>query len=189
MGCKFYQCSTPFMIADLHKLFPKQNFAALSVTDFPADLAMYFIINGAKSYANLLEGPEQFYKGLNEIRDGKEYISPEVQNRIDIRSNYPEPSGHLTPKQIEVLRLLANGFTGKEIADVLHISERTVDTQKTSLYTALNVRNENEAVRAALFLGIIKQDEMDFFGGNYTLNPKPSKQNTKNTKRGRTLIL
>ena len=58
MGCKFYQSETPFMMASLHKTFPKLNIAVVCTTDFPDDLAMYFIINGARSYVNLLEGDE-----------------------------------------------------------------------------------------------------------------------------------
>jgi DNA-binding NarL/FixJ family response regulator len=165
------------MMAKLHKQFPKQNIAALSVCNFPADLAMYFIINGVKSYVNFLEGPEQFYKGLEQIREGREFISMEVQKHIDIRSHYPEPSsGNLTGRQIEIIRLIANGFTGEEIGDVLHISERTVDTMKTQIYTALNVRNENEVIRVALYLELINVEELIFFGGNYVLNPKPPKK-------------
>jgi DNA-binding NarL/FixJ family response regulator len=176
IGCKFYQCCTPFMLADLHKQFPKLYIAAISITDFPDDLAMFFIVNGAKSYVNFWEGPEQFRKGMEEIRDGHEYISPEVQKRIDMRSSYPNPTGTLTDRQIEIIRLVANGFTGSEIADTLHISERSVDNRKSEIYTALNVRNENEVIRVASYLGIVKSDELQFFGRNYELKPLPEKQ-------------
>jgi DNA-binding NarL/FixJ family response regulator len=176
IGCKFYQCCTPFMLADLHKQFPKLNIAVVSVTDFPDDLAMYFIVNGAKSYVNFWEGLEEFRKGMEEIRDGHEYVSPEVQRRIDMRSSYPNPTGSLTDRQIEIIRLIGNGFTGLEIADTLHISERSVDSRKSEIYTALNVRNENEAVRVALYLGIVKQNELNFFGRDYELKPLPEKE-------------
>ena len=172
----FYQCCTPFMMADLHKQFPKLYIAAVSLTYFPDDLAMYFIINGVRSYVNLWEGTEQFYTGLEAIRKGREYISPEVQRRMDIRNIFPEPTGKLTCRQIEIIRLVANSFTGAEIADTLHISERSVDSRKTEIYTALNVRNENEVIRVAIFLGIIKADELYFYGRDYVLKPLPPKK-------------
>jgi DNA-binding NarL/FixJ family response regulator len=104
----------------------------------------------------------------------------EVQKHIDMRGSYPEPSsGNLTDRQIQIIKLIANGFTGEEIADVLYISERTVDTMKTQIYTALNVRNENEVIRVALYLELINPEELIFFGGNYLLNPRPPKQQTK----------
>jgi DNA-binding NarL/FixJ family response regulator len=183
IGCKFYQCCTPFMLADLHKQFPKLNIAVVSVTDFPDDLAMYFIINGAKSYVNFFEGPEQFYRGLKEIRDGNKYVSPEVLRRIEVRGYDPIPTGILTDRQVEIIRLVANGYTGAEIADTLHISERSVDSRKSEIYTALNVRNENEVIRVAICLGIVKPEELHFFGRDYRLKPLPEKQNGKEKKK------
>jgi DNA-binding NarL/FixJ family response regulator len=137
---------------------------------------MYCIINGAKSYVNFWEGEEQFYMGLKEIRAGHEYVSPEVQRRIDMRSYYPNPTGRLTNRQVEIIRLVSNGFTGAEIADVLHISERSVDSRKTEIYTALNVRNENEVIRVAIYLGNVKTDELNFFGRDYELKPLPERK-------------
>jgi two-component system response regulator NreC len=175
MDSHFYQCCTPVMIADLHRLFPKLNIAVVSTGGFPADRAMYCIVNGARAYVNLEEGSEQFYKGLEEIRNGKTYVSPEVQKRFDIRSSYPMPSKKLTAREEEVIRLLANGYKGEEIADALHISLRTVDAHKVSIYNSLCVRNENEVIRAAIYLGIIDPKELDFYGRDYALNPKPEK--------------
>ena len=186
MGSDFYECCTPFLLRDLHEYFPKLNIAVITLTDFPADLAMFFILNGAKSYIDYWEGqgPEPFYKGLDEIREGREYISPEVQRRIEMRSDYPDPSGILTKKQIEIIRLIANGFTGAEIADTLHMSERSVDNRKSEIYKALNVRNENEVIRVALCLGLIKPEELHFFSRNYELKPLPprTKSNEKRAK-------
>jgi len=172
MGSLFYQCCTPFMTADLHRQFPKLNIATVSLSCYPDDLAMYFIINGARSYVNLWEGVEQFYKGLNEIREGREYVSPGVQRRIEMRSYYPAQTGILTGRQAEIIRLVANGFTGAEIAGTLNLSKRSVDSRKSEIYTAMNVRNENEAIRAAIHLEIIKPEELHFFGGDYELKPK-----------------
>ena len=183
IGCKFYQCCTPFMLTDLHKQFPKLYIAAVALTDFPDDLAMYFIVNGARSYVNVLEGLEEFYKGLKEIREGREYVSPEVQRRIDMRSCYPEPTGRLTDRQVEIVRLVANGFTGVEIAETLGISERSVDSRKVEIYTAMNVRNGCEAIRAALYLGIIKPDELQFFGRAFELKPLPEKKEKRTEKK------
>jgi len=100
LGSMFYQCCTPYMTANLHRCFPKLNIAAVSLSCYPDDLAMYFIINGARSYVSFWEGDKQFFKGLEIIRQGREYISPEVQRRIDERSEYPEPTGKLTGRQV-----------------------------------------------------------------------------------------
>ena len=92
-----------------------------------------------------------------------------------MRDVSPKPLGDLTDRQVEVIRLIANGFTGVEIANVLYTSKNTIDNYKSDIYAALNVRNENEVIRVAIFLGIIKPEELNFYGGNYVLRPKPAK--------------
>jgi len=181
IGSSFYQCCTAFMLAELHNNFPRLNIAVVDVFDYPTDLAMYFIINGVRSYVNFWEGegPEPFYKGLEEIRQGREYISPEVQRRLAMRSYKPDPTWTLTARQIEIIRLISNGFTGAEIADTLHMSERSVDNRKSEIYQVLNVRNENEVIRVAIFFGIIDPQELRFFGKDYELKPLPLKNNKK----------
>jgi hypothetical protein len=58
---------------------------------------------------------------------------------------------------------------------VLAIAEDTLSVQKRKMYTCLNVRNENELIRVALFHGWIKVEELCFYGGEYKLNPAPEK--------------
>ena len=176
-GSGFFKCSTPYMMGKLLKIFPKLNVAAVSVfCKIPDDLAMWFIYNGVKSYVNFFEGPDEFYRGLHDVWEGKEYISPQVIERMNIRGEMAEPAGNITSRQMEIIRLLCNGFTGHEICSVLAISEETLYVQKTKIYTNLNIRNENELIRVALFLGWISIDELLFFGGGYTLNPKVKKE-------------
>jgi DNA-binding NarL/FixJ family response regulator len=172
----FYECSTPYMMRQLLKIFPKLNIAAVSLfCKIPDDLAMWFIFNGVKSYINFFEGPDEFYDGLNKVREGKKCISPRVIERMNMREENGEPAGNITARQMEIIRLLCNGFTGHEICNVLAISEATLYVQKTKIYTNLNVRNENELIRVALHFGWITLDELRFFGREYTLNPMPEK--------------
>jgi DNA-binding NarL/FixJ family response regulator len=183
-GSGFYECSTPFMMRQLLKLFPKLNIAAVSVFHkIPDDLAMWFIYNGVTSYINFFDGPDEFYGGLNKVREGKEYISPGVIERMNMRQENGEPAGNITGRQMEIIRLLCNGFTGHEICNVLAISEATLYVQKSKVYTNLNVRNENELIRVALRFGWIKLDELRFYGGEYTLNPLPEKRQKPKIRR------
>jgi len=172
----FYSSATPYMLAMLKRKFPDINYAAVSVYNYPADIAMMFIINGIQSYVNYFDGTEQFYRGLDYIKDGKCYISASVQERLKIRKELPHPSYELTFRQIEVLRLLCNGFTSDEIAGVLHLCKRTIEWHKAELFNNLGTRNENELIRVALYLGFIQIEELNFYGGKYAISPKPSKQ-------------
>jgi DNA-binding NarL/FixJ family response regulator len=186
VGSGFYECSTPYMMGKLLKTFPKLNIAAVSVFyKIPDDLAMWFIYNGVKSYINFFEGPEEFYGGLNMVKEGKNYISPGVMERMNMRQEIGEPAGNITTRarQMEITRLLCNGFAGHEICGVLAISEATLYVQKTKIYTTLNVRNENELIRVALRFGWITLDELRFFGREYTLNPMPEKPISRHIRR------
>ena len=122
MSARFYQCCTPYLMGELKKMFPKINMAAIGIGEYPADLAMYFILNGVKGYVNTFDGFEEFYHGLDDIRKGKEYIPNSVQERIDLRrNNYPEPAHTLPAKLVEVTRCICNGFLNYEIGDTLHL--------------------------------------------------------------------
>jgi DNA-binding NarL/FixJ family response regulator len=55
----------------------------------------------------------------------------------------------LTPRELHVLRLIATGRTNKEIADELHLSERTIDRHDTNILTKLDVRSRTAATTYA----------------------------------------
>lgn len=176
MGARFYQGCTPFLMKELKQTFPKVKMAALCVGEYPADLAMYFILNGINSYITTFEGIDKWYEGLEEVSRGREYISPDVIERIDLRSGYPFPAGNITDRHIEVIRLICCGYKDLDIADVLHISRSTVDNHKTEIFTTLNVRNSNELIRAALYLKLVSLEEIHFFPKDFMLNPKIDKK-------------
>ncbi|MGH2703560.1 MAG: LuxR C-terminal-related transcriptional regulator [Actinomycetota bacterium] len=66
--------------------------------------------------------------------------------------------GALTPREAEVLRLLAEGLSARQIGRRLELSERTVNTHVANLYRKLGVSNRVEAVREALRMGIVTQE-------------------------------
>jgi DNA-binding NarL/FixJ family response regulator len=173
--CNFYYCATPYMMGLLLKRYPDLNITAVSFGPYPT---YRFIDSGVSSCVCYLDGHEQFFQGLECVRDGKEFVSRSVQERIEARFEYPEMMGNLTGRHIEIVRLLCNGFKNKEIAKTLHISVFTVYNHKRKIYKKLNVRNENELIRVALYLGIIGNDELNFFGGDYDLIPQQEKKIT-----------
>jgi len=183
MSARFYHCCTPYHMGQLKKKFPKIKMAAVSVGEYPVDVAMYFIINGVKSYINSFEGLDQFYKGLVALADGRDYISPEVIERIKIRNEIPEPSGNITERHREILRLICCGFTENEIAETLHISRRTVTTHKTEIYKTLNIRNPVELVRSALTIKLLQLEELHFYPRDLTVNPLPKNKYLKRGKK------
>jgi len=179
MSARFYQCCTPFLMGELKNIFPRINMAAVCLGEYPADLAMYFILNGINSYITSFDGVEQFYKGINLIAKGRTYISPEVMKRIKKRLVVPEPAGIISERHKQVIRLICTGYKDYEIAETLAISRNTVVNHKTSVFTALNVRSPVELVRAALTLEIVRLEEMYFYPKDFTVNPLPKKSTNK----------
>jgi len=83
--------------------FPKIEMTAVSIGEYPADLAMYFILNGTKSYLSTFDGIEDFFIRLADISNGGEFISPAVQERIEMRREYPMPAGKITERHKQII--------------------------------------------------------------------------------------
>ena len=177
----FNHSCTPFKMKELLKIIPGLNITAINFYEYPDDLAMKFIINGVKSYVNIQDGMDEFKLGLSLVRDGKQYISNGVKERLEMRSLYPKPAGNITDKHIEIIRLICNGFKEDDICKVLCISRRTINNHKTEIFTSINVRNSIELIKTALTLNLISLDEINFYPRDFTVNPQPDKR--KNRKQ------
>jgi DNA-binding NarL/FixJ family response regulator len=180
---EFYKSASTYMIKNLLRRFEDIKFVVVSMFDYPAELGMWLINNGVNSYLNINEGIEEFYMGLDCIRDGKCFISSDVKEVIAKRNVLPPVASDITDREFEVLRLVCNGFTGDEIADTLHISLTTVNFHKKGLYNNLGIRNDKEAIRVAFYLKFVNEDEMLFYGGRYEVSPKPNKKKKKKEQR------
>lgn len=91
-------------------------------------------------------------KAIYTIYDGDRYIQPELQEQleksIELKTNITDKLNELTRREIEVLKLLAEGMFNKEIAVRLHISERTVKNHVSNLFKKIKV---NDRTQAAVF--------------------------------------
>lgn len=106
--------------------------------------------SGASGYLLKRTPPEGLISGIREIRGGGCPMSSEVARRVvqyfrDKRTAKSELSG-LSPRQEEILRLLAQGYVPKEIADRLKVSITTVRSYLRLIYQKLHVQNRTEAV-------------------------------------------
>ena len=91
-------------------------------------------------------------KAIYTIYDGDRYIQPELQEQleksIELKTIITDKLNELTRREIEVLKLLAEGMFNKEIAVRLHISERTVKNHVSNLFKKIKV---NDRTQAAVF--------------------------------------
>jgi DNA-binding NarL/FixJ family response regulator len=80
---------------------------------------------------------------------------PPAVERVEPEAAIPAGLEHLTPRQIEVLRLVARGMTNNEIADTLFLSRRTVHAHLRSIFHKIGVGHRSAATRYAIQHGLL----------------------------------
>jgi DNA-binding NarL/FixJ family response regulator len=67
-----------------------------------------------------------------------------------------EPDDPLSPRELEVVKLIAEAFTNRQIADTLRVSEKTVESHRANLFRKLDMRDRVQIVRYAIRRGLIE---------------------------------
>ena len=175
INARYFQRATPYRMRELLKMIPKLNIAAISMDEYPSELAMYFIANGVKSYGAYSEGIDELKKCIMTIRDGGVYISPAVLECQNKRDEEIKAASIINDYYKQIILLISDGYKDEEIGDIMHVTRRTITTHKSEIYRSLNVRNENELIKVAQDLGFIEQRGMSFFPKDFVLSPLPDK--------------
>jgi two-component system, NarL family, response regulator len=106
---------------------------------------------GASGYVLKDVGRDELVGAIRHVYAGKEWIQSCIQPILAERGDQHQ----LTPRELEVLKLLVRGLTNREIAKVLGNSENTVRNHTIHIFTKLYVSDRAEAVSAALQRGIV----------------------------------
>jgi DNA-binding NarL/FixJ family response regulator len=136
--------------------------AAVVTTIFDDDAHVFPAMQaGAKGYLLKEQPREQFIAGLQGILRGDPPLSPAIARRMIAHFNSigrpgADPEVALTPRETDVLRLVAKGFTQPEIAAHLGLSRHTVVDHVKSLYRKLNVSSRAEAALEATRRGLVR---------------------------------
>jgi DNA-binding NarL/FixJ family response regulator len=121
-------------------------------------LAKKFLALGAHGYLPKNADRESLFEALNKVYRGEssfdyEYEQKETQNVITQTESIHV--SQLTDREIEILKMIASGYSNKEIASMLNISHRTVDTHRTNLMKKIEVSNVVGLVRYAFKNGLV----------------------------------
>ncbi len=121
---------------------------------------------GADGYVLKNADQDEFLSALKAVEKGKSYFSAEVTQSLlnpDQKQNSSfnlDPDSvllsKLTEREIEVLKLIAEGFSNKEIGEKLFISHRTVDTHRTNLMKKLDAHNIAGLIKFAIKNGMVQ---------------------------------
>jgi DNA-binding NarL/FixJ family response regulator len=109
---------------------------------------------GAKGYLLKDTEPDEIASAIRAVDKGHTQLGPGLLEKVllvaDTISNPPPPELELlTPRELEVLRLIATGANNREIANALFLSENTVKNYVTNILSCLNVRDRTQAALLA----------------------------------------
>lgn len=114
---------------------------------------------GASGYVLKNSAGEELITAIDEVLQGRTYLTPLMTKDVIENLTAPPPSAQpkLTPRQRDVLRLIAEGRRMKEIASALGLSTRTVETHKYEMMRGLGVESTAELVRYAIQIGLVDE--------------------------------
>ena len=168
MDLNMPHCSGLEATQALQTKMPQVNILVLTVSDNEADLfaAVKF---GAKGYILKNTEPEELIQAILHITQGGVIVSPIMATKLltefkgleaeGKREAIQETESNLSPREGEVLQLVAQGATNKQIADSLFISENTVKTHLRNIMEKLHLANRSQAAAYAVEKGLVKYKE------------------------------
>ncbi|WP_255397186.1 response regulator transcription factor [Reichenbachiella sp. 5M10] len=139
----------------LKKEYPKIKTIAISMHD-DGNYIVKCVRSGAYSYLLKNTDEDELALAINTVYKGQKYFNHEISERmINIMAMEGTQPKKLSAKESEILELISNGLTTKEIAAKLFISTRTVETHRVNMMKKLEVKNSAELIKKAAKLSII----------------------------------
>ena len=117
------------------------------------DLAAEAFRAGASAYLLKRSAASELSAAIREVMQGRSYITPLITADLVgslLHGGEPRPAATLTPRQRELLQLLAEGHSMKEVAALLDITPRTVAFHKYEMMKQLNVKSTAELIQYAV---------------------------------------
>ena len=146
------------VLAHVKKTFPEIRVIVLTVHE-AGEYAIRALREGAAGFLPKSAASTELEQAIQTVIGGEVYISPEMSRKTMLEvgkgTTKRELLDTLSPRQREVLRLIAEGRTTKQIAQELGISVKTVETHRAQLMDRLGIRDVAGLVRYAILVGLI----------------------------------
>lgn len=144
-------------LAQLKKQNPQVRVVFLTMHRDPA-YARRALQGGALGFVLKHSAPAELVLAMQAALRGRTFISPDLAAEVFhfAQGREADPTSALTPRQREILQLLAEGQSAKRIATTLNLSARTVEDHKYRLMETLGVENSAELIRFAIKHGLVQ---------------------------------
>jgi two-component system, NarL family, response regulator NreC len=140
--------STIETIRQLRAVAPHTEVVVLTMEDSP-QFARQALDAGAVGFVLKDRADDELVAAVRCAAREEEYVSPRVAAALEALQ-HATGTGELSPREIEILRLIALGYTSREIATKLNVSRRTVETHRARIHRKLGLATRAELVRFAL---------------------------------------
>ncbi|MEP6824102.1 MAG: response regulator transcription factor [Ramlibacter sp.] len=141
-------------IAEIHARFPHVRLLVLSMYD-TVDFVKRAVANGACGYLMKDAPPFELEQAMRSVMATGSYFSPSIAQRL-LQPSEPTVDDELTHRQVEILRLIAQGRASKEIAFELGLSPKTVDVHRARIMERLRINDIASLTLYAVRKGLIK---------------------------------
>lgn len=151
------------MIRELRDPLPETRFVIISMHS-EADYIVEAFRAGATGYMIKESAAAQLIQGLDTVASGDIFLDNALSHEVIMKlmeadnksqTNQSDPYSTLTPREQEVMRMLAEGLSVKAVANELYISPKTVENHRTNLMKKLGLKNTVELIRYSARLGLI----------------------------------
>jgi DNA-binding NarL/FixJ family response regulator len=164
-GMKEFTTVDGFQICKtIRQQYPRVRVLAHSVYD-DADRVARIMNAGAVGFVSKKAGFEELVEGIRTVSQGTKYICRETAKRLKnineflagIEDTLKDRIEYFSKREMEVLELLSKGFSTRDIAEKLFISEKTVESHRMHLVQKAQVKNTNELIAYAAMRGLINK--------------------------------
>ena len=134
---------------------PHARIIMFSMNDDPA-FVVRAVEMGAQGFVSKADDPRLLVKAVRKVAAGDHYITPQLAEAVTFSSAAikAHPVSQMTPRELEILRLLGRGNKIVEVADALGISYKTVANTTSLLKQKLKAKNHSDLIRIAVEMGL-----------------------------------
>ena len=146
-----------FAATEILKRSPDTQVVLLTMYD-DESFALEAVRSGVRGYVLKQQAAQELVGALRQVLTGSIYLSPGISESVvtALLSKKEQPSDLLTAREKQVLQLIAEGRTTKDIAGLLHLSVKTAESHRSNIMSRLDVHNVASLVRYAIRRGMIE---------------------------------